>query len=296
MFTTVLFFAVSSLSVQAQSDDRFRDVQINAIQVADNLYMLTGQGGNIGLSVGEDGAVLIDDQFAPLSAKIKAAVAKITDKPIQFIINTHWHGDHTGGNQNFAGDGALIVAHDNVRKRMSIENTNTLSGQATPPSPDGALPVITFNESMTFHLNGEEAAVIHLPNSHTDGDSIIHFRKSNVIHTGDIFFHGAFPFIDINSKGSINGIIKSLQHIISIADDATKIIPGHGQLADKKAIEKDLQVLISARDRIQKLINEGKSLDQVKAANPVREYADSYGNGFIKTDIFIGLVYNSLKG
>jgi len=292
--TLFLLMVTGAMAFASNGDDRFRDVEITSTPVAENIYMLTGMGGNIGLSIGEDSVVLIDDQFAPLSEKIKKAVADITDKPIQFIINTHWHGDHTGGNENFARDGVFIVAHENVRERLASENISTLTGQITPPASEGMLPVITFNKSVTFYLNGEEAAVTHLSNSHTDGDSIIHFKKSNVIHTGDIFFHGLFPYIDLNSKGSVDGMINSLRRISSMADENTRIIPGHGMLADKHALERDLRVLVTVRDRISKLIAEGKNLEQVKAANPTQGY-ESYGRGFINAEAFTEILFRGLQ-
>jgi len=196
----------------AQAPD-FSKVEIVAHKVSEGLYMLQGAGGNIAVSVGEDAVFLVDDQYAPLTPKIKAAVAALTDKPIKFVLNTHWHGDHTGGNENLGSGGTLIVAHDNVRRRMSTEQFNAFFNRKTPPAPKAALPVVTFAESVRFHINGEEIHAFHVPPAHTDGDSIVHFTRANVIHTGDLFFNGLYPFIDVASGGGIDGMIAAAHTI-----------------------------------------------------------------------------------
>jgi len=291
IFTDVVF---GFSNAQTQGADRFKDVRINTIKVKDGIYMLMGRGGNIGILVGEDGVFMIDDQFAPLTDKIKAAIAKLSDKPVRFLINTHWHGDHTGGNENLAKQGVVIVAHDNVYERMSKEGFLALFQKTVPPAPEKARPVISFNDTVTFHLNGLDIRAIHHKHAHTDGDSVIHFTNANVIHTGDIFFNGRYPFIDTNSKGSVQGVIKAVKQIIKMADGNTKIIPGHGKLSNKKDLQNYLDMLLTVTDRMQRLIKEGKSLDEIKALKPNADYDDSYGSGFISAEEFLGILYDGL--
>ncbi|MGH9311936.1 MAG: MBL fold metallo-hydrolase [Vicinamibacterales bacterium] len=293
----VLTFVVSlglGLSASAQQQD-FSKVEIKATKLADGLYMLIGSGGNLGLSVGEDAVFLVDDQFAPLTEKIKAAIATISDKPVRFVLNTHWHFDHTGGNENFGQTGALIVAHDNVRKRMSVDQFIRDMDMKIPPSPEAALPVITFTDTATFHINGDEIQAVHVPPAHTDGDSLVHFRKANVIHMGDTFFNGLYPFFDMSSGGSVDGMIGAAERALAMADGSTKIIPGHGPLADKKALEAYLNVLRTARDRVKKLVDAGKTADEVVAAKPLADYEGTWGKGFLPTDQFVRMLYASVN-
>ena len=265
-------------------------VEIKAEKVAGSVYMLTGAGGNIGVSAGEDGIVVIDDQYAPLAPRIEAAMKAILDKPVRFIINTHYHGDHTGGNEYF-GQKTTIVAHENVRKRLATGVTR--GGQTIPPSPKGALPIVTFNDTVTFHLNGEDIRAAHVPPGHTDGDSVIWFTKSNVVHMGDDFFNGIFPVIDLDNGGSIQGLISTLEKLLpSIPDDA-KVIPGHGPLSDKAGVKKFLEVMKGTAAAVQKGIAAGKTPEQLKAEK-VLEPWDSWGQAFIKTDMFIDTLYKSL--
>src|SRR4051794_15414556 len=223
-----LFLATS---VFAQRD--FSKVEIKVEKVAGNVYMLTGSGGNIGACVGDDGIVIIDDQFAPLAPKIKAALKGIADKPIRFILNTHYHGDHTGGNEVFGNEGT-IVAQENVRKRLAAGSKAL--GNATPPAPKAALPIVTFNDRATVHLNGEDIRAVYFPNGHTDGDAIIEFPVAKVVHMGDDFFNGTFPFVDIENGGSVRGVIKAVDTMVGRIDDSTKVIPGHGPLSDRKGL------------------------------------------------------------
>lgn len=220
--TLAVLGLLAAAPVTAQNMD---DVQIRTERVADGVYMLVGQGGNIGLSVGEDGAFVIDDQFAPLTEKILAAIAAVTSEEVRFVFNTHWHGDHTGGNENMGEAGALIVAHENVRERMSVEQVLERVGRpvsTTPASPDGALPVVTFTEDVTFHINGDDLHAFHVANAHTDGDAIVHFERANVVHMGDTYFAGGrFPFIDTASGGSIDGLIAALGDALAVMDADT---------------------------------------------------------------------------
>lgn len=282
---------LASAPVQAQ-EDRFAAVEIKTQKVAEGIYMLTGEGGNIGVSVGADGVFMIDDQFAPLSKKIKAAVAALSDQPIRFLINTHWHYDHTGGNELLAGEGVVIVAHHNVRKRMSVDTEIAAFGTLIPASPKAALPALTFNDNLTLHLNGDEARVIHYKNSHTDGDSLIHFVNANVIHTGDLWFNGLYPFMDISSGGSVSGAIKTIKAILALANDDTRIIPGHGPLGDKQAMRDYLVMLETVSGRMAKLIAAGKSIDEIIALKPNADYDETWGRDFLKPDMFLRILYD----
>jgi glyoxylase-like metal-dependent hydrolase (beta-lactamase superfamily II) len=257
------------------------EVVIEAHRVAPGVYMLTGQGGNMGLSVGADGAFLIDDQFAPLTERILATVADLTPEPVRFVVNTHWHGDHTGGNENLGDAGAIVFAHENVRKRMSTEQFMAAFNRTVPAAPEGALPVVTFTESITFHWNDDELHVVHVEPAHTDGDSIIHFRQANVIHMGDTFFAGMYPFIDVGRDGSIAGMVKAADRGLELADERTKIIPGHGRLSDAAG-------LAAYRDM------QGRSRDEVIAAKPTRDLDAKWGGGFMKPDVWVGIVYDAM--
>jgi len=274
----------------------YSDVEIKAIKVIGNVYMLTGSGGNMGITAGPDGVFLIDDQFAPLTKKIRSAIAKISKEDIRFVINTHLHGDHTGGNENMGKGGSVIVAHDNVRKRMSVESFNEFRKKMDPAAPKEALPVITFAEAVTFHLNGEEIYVFHVQPAHTDGDSIVHFRGSNVLHTGDIFFNGFYPYIDIGSGGSVDGLIAAAEQILEIADDETKIIPGHGPLGNRKDLVVYLKVIKKIRKDVAKLIKEGKNLRETLKAKPTAKFDKKWGGGFMNPETFTTIIYKSLSG
>jgi glyoxylase-like metal-dependent hydrolase (beta-lactamase superfamily II) len=257
-FVFTVLAAALSAPVMAQTD--FEKVDIVTTKVAGTVYMLTGAGGNIGVSAGEDGIVIIDDQFAPLAPKIKAALASITDKPIRFVVNTHYHGDHTGGNEVFGREGP-IIAHENVRKRLAAG-----SGQ-TPPAQKGALPVVTFNSSATIHVNGEDIRAVHFPSGHTDGDSVIWFTKSGVVHMGDHFFHDRFPYVDIAGGGTVRGLTANIEMIVGTLPDGVKIIPGHGPLADKASLQRYLAMLKGTTAAVNDAIRAGKTLDQMKAEN-----------------------------
>jgi glyoxylase-like metal-dependent hydrolase (beta-lactamase superfamily II) len=275
---------------EAQQDT----VRIQTIPVAAGVYMLVGQGGNIGVSVGEDAVFLVDDQFAPLSGKIVDAIKAISGQPIRFLLNTHWHGDHTGGNENFGKAGAIIVAHDNVRQRMSTEQFIARFNSRTPPAPKMALPVVTFNDGATFHLNGDDIHAVHVKNAHTDGDVLVHWQNANVLHMGDTFFNGSYPFIDLSSGGSINGVIDAATNALGYVNEQTRIIPGHGPLSGKADLVAYRDMLVVVRDQVKKLIAERKSLAQVLAAKPSAAFDAKWGNGFMKADDFVTTVFESL--
>jgi glyoxylase-like metal-dependent hydrolase (beta-lactamase superfamily II) len=289
---TLSVLALAALAMAQQPD--FSKVEIKATKVAGTVYMLEGAGGNIGVSVGEDGIVIVDDQFAPLSERITAAIAKLTPKSVRFVINTHWHGDHTGGNENLGSAGAIIVAHENVRKRMSSEQFIESLKMAVPASPKAALPVVTFAESVTLHLNGDDVRVVHVPPAHTDGDAVVFFTKANVVHLGDLFFNGSYPFIDVSSGGSVDGLVAAVDRVLSMTDDRTKFIPGHGPLGDRAALQGFRTVVATARERVGALVARGATLDEVKAARPMKDYDEKWGAGFVNADLFLSLVYSSL--
>lgn len=271
------------------------NVQIKTEKVNGNIYVLFGAGGNIGVSVGDDGVYIVDDQFAPLTDKIKTAIAALSDKPIRFAINTHFHGDHTGGNENLGADGTVIVAHDNVRVRMSEGSFVQAFNMRTPAQVGPALPVVTFNDQAGLHLNGEQARMHHVSNAHTDGDSIVHFEGSNVVHMGDTFFMGSFPFIDVPNGGSIDGVIAAAGKVLSFVNDETRIIPGHGPVTDKKGLSTYRDMLVDVRAKIAAMKADGKTLDEVRAANPLVDYLEANaGFGAAWPNTFIGFVYDSI--
>jgi cyclase len=255
--------------------------------------MLEGEGGNIGVSAGEDGVFLIDDQFAPLTTRILAAVKAISDKPVRLLLNTHWHFDHVGGNENLGRSGVVIIAQDNVRKRMSAKTAIDFFKSSYGPAGAAALPVITFSETVTFHLNGDDATALHLANAHTDGDSIIHFRNANVIHMGDTYFNGLYPFIDVGTNGSVKGVIAAADRVLGMADDNTKIIPGHGPLSNKRELKAYRDMLAAVYPKIERMVKAKKPLAQVIAAKPTKDYDAAWGNGFLKPEQFVEIVYAS---
>lgn len=269
-------------------------VPIDTIAVADGIAMLIGDGGNVGVSTGSNGTFVIDDQYAPQYDVIRAAIAKLDPSPVRFVINTHWHGDHTGGNEQMGTDGAIIVAHENVRQRLSTDQVIAFFDMKAPASPPAAWPLVTFSKDLTFHFNGDEIHVFHVLNAHTDGDAVIHFRRANVIHTGDVFFNGRYPFIDAGAGGSITGMITAVEAILALADAKTKIIPGHGPLTDRKGLEAYRDMLKSTHDAITTLMIAGNSPDEVVGAKPTAAWDGAWGGAFIKPDVYVRMIIDSV--
>ena len=266
---------LAAMPAAAQRD--FSNVEIETIRVADGVYMLVGSGGNIGLSVGEDGPFVVDDQFAPLTEKIQAAIAAVTSGAVRFVLNTHWHGDHTGGNENLGKAGAMIIAHENVRKRLNPAEFRDLMGRSEQAPPD-ALPVVTFTDAVNFYWNGENIRVFHVEHAHTDGDAIVHFTNANVVHMGDTFFKGRYPFIDVDSGGGIDGMIAAADHVLSMVNSDTKIVPGHGTLATPDDLRDYRNMLIMVRDRVRTMLNDGMSVEEVVAAKPTSDLDATWGS------------------
>lgn len=293
LFAPALLAVLLAPTAAAQRD--WSKVEMRTTPLGPGLSMIEGAGGNLAVSVGEDGVFLVDDQYAPLTEKIVAAVRALSDKPIRFVLNTHWHGDHSGGNENLGRAGTLIIAHDHVRVRMSSEQISAIWQSTTPPSPPGALPVVTFSDTVTFHLNSEEVHAFHVAPAHTDGDSIVHFRKADVIHMGDTFFNGMYPYIDVDSGGSIDGMIAAVERVLAMAGEGTKIVPGHGPLATRADLAAYRDMLRAARDAVAPLVAAGKTLDEVKAAHPTAALDERWGGGFMNPELFTTVVYVGLK-
>ncbi|MEE8424988.1 MAG: MBL fold metallo-hydrolase [Elusimicrobiota bacterium] len=269
--------------------------KIEARRMGPGVYMLIGEGGNIGVSAGEDGVFLIDDQVAPLTEKILAAVGRISKKPVRFVLNTHWHGDHTGGNEKLGRTGAVIVAHDNVRARLSADQLGRVFGGDVKASPKGALPVVTFSERVSFHLNGDEIEVSHAASAHTDGDAFVRFKKANVIHTGDIFFNGFYPFIDVSAGGTLSGLIAAVEDVLETADAKTRIIPGHGPPAGVGELRVYLEMLKGVRSALIPLAESGLTLEEVLARRPLKRFDAEWGDGWLKPEQFLRIVFLAVK-
>jgi len=285
--------AVLSVASLAQDSD-FSQVEVVTHQLADNLYYLEGQGGNIGVLVGEDGVFLIDDQFAPLTERIVAAIRGITDQPVQFVLNTHHHGDHTGGNQNLGRAGVIIVAHEHVRALLENGLTGGDVDRVLTVDERAGLPVLTFADSVRFHLNGENIHAFHLVPAHTKGDSLVHFQNANVIHTGDVFRTTGYPYVDVNAGGSFQGIIASYEKLLEISDQNTVIVPGHGVPSKQDDVRAQLDMIYTIRDRVQAGIDDGLSLERIQAGNPTAEYDARWGNGNVKASDLVAVIYNEL--
>ena len=292
LLTCLAVLALSSPAVQAQGD--FDKVEIQTTDLSHGLFMLKGAGGNIGLCVGPDGAFLIDDQYAPLTEKIVAAVAAVTDEPVGFVFNTHYHGDHTGGNESLGEMGSHLVSHTNVRRRLSVDQTSALLGSTAAAAAPGALPNITFTDSLTFHHNGQEIIAFHVPHAHTDGDGVLHFPQANVIHAGDVVFYGLYPYIDTAAGGSIDGMIAGVERIIGLCDDNTQVIPGHGPLVNKGQLAEYLDMLTRARAKVAAEMGKGSDLAAVQAAQPCAEWDQSHGQTWLTSDQFVQSIFDSL--
>ncbi len=294
--STIGFAALAALATATNLAAQEDTTTIQTVSVAPGVYMLLGRGGNIGVSVGEDAVFLVDDQYAPLTKKITDAVRAVSDKPIKFLLNTHWHGDHTGGNENFGAAGVVIVAHDNVRQRMSVDQFMARFNQTVKASPKIALPVVTFADMVTFHLNGDDIHAIHVKNAHTDGDVVVHWQTANVMHMGDTYFNGMYPFIDLGSGGSVKGVIDAVSTALTYANEGTKIIPGHGPLSNRAEMIAYRDMLVAVRDKVARLVAQKKTLAQTLAAKPSAAWDAKWGAGFMKPDGFVTAVYESIAG
>jgi glyoxylase-like metal-dependent hydrolase (beta-lactamase superfamily II) len=273
-----------------------KPVEYVPTQLSDTITMIKGQGGNIAMSAGADGVFIIDDQLKPLTDQLLAAIRKIDDRPVRFVINTHYHGDHVGGNETLGKTGSVIIAHDNIRRRMSTDQFNHFFNDTTPAYPPESLPVVTFNDRVTLHLNGESVSVHHVPRGHTDGDSIVHFPVSNVVHMGDIYFNGLYPYIDLDGGGSIQGMIGAVELGLELSDEQTRIIPGHGPLSNRAELQRYHDFLVKARANVQALVDQGLNLQQAIAAKPTAEWDAALGGVWITPAQWVTFIYNSLTG
>ena len=289
-----LMLSLLLVSATAQAGSKHDSVAIKTIPLNDGIYMLMGAGGNIGVSIGDDGTFIIDNQYAEMSGKITAAIKNLSGTPAKFMANTHWHGDHTGGNEHFGKQGVVIVAHENVRRSLSESKFMPLANKHKQASPKSALPVLTFQNEMSLHLNGDDIRLLHVANAHTDGDAIIYFTKANVIHAGDTFFNGLYPYIDVASNGSLAGMIAASNTILQLANDKTKIIPGHGPLANKKDLVVFRDMLIAVQKKIAALIRAGKSEAEVIAAKPTAEFDNQWGKGFLPANVWVKIIYGDM--
>lgn len=289
IFTVISFFLFGNFA----NAQRFDKVEIETVNVSDHVYMLLGAGGNIGVSIGDDGVFVIDDQFAPLTEKIHTAIKALSDKDIKILVNTHHHGDHTGGNENMQKLGATIIAHDNVRQRLETTPKRDGSSEAK-----AALPIITFNDEMSLYINGEKIGIFHVEHAHTDGDALLYFTESNVLHTGDTYFNGRYPYIDLDSGGSVDGYINAVKLGLQLIDDDTKVIPGHGSLSNKEDYQSFLKMLEDLKSKISEAIKAGKTEEEVaKDETLTKTYDDlEYGSGFINSEKMRRTFYLSLKG
>jgi len=288
----LLLLTLMATAFPCAAQTNFDTVQVRTIPITTNVYMLQGAGGNIGVSVGSDAVFVIDDQFAPLTKKILAAIAELTPNPVRFVVNTHWHSDHTGGNENLGQAGAIIYAHENVRRRMTAGQFIEALNSRVEPAPPGALPVVTFKDAVTFHINGDSVTTVHVAPAHTDGDVIIHFTKANVIHMGDTFHNAGLPFVDLSSGGSIHGIIAAADKVLAMSNAQTRIIPGHGPLADRARLKLYRDMVVALRDRVRTLISTGKTADQVVELNIGAPYAKDFPGGHER---FVRLAHQELS-
>lgn len=296
---TLLAIILAGVPVTAwTAPEPLTSINMEIAPVADGIYMLSARGGNIGAVVGDDGIFLVDDQYAPLTPKIRAALDGLPEgkgKTVRFVLNTHFHGDHTGGNENLGKAGAVIVAHDNVRARMTTEQFREDFLASGGSSLEDALPVVTFNDRVTFHLNGHTLETRHFPHAHTDGDSVVWFRESNVLHAGDIYFQLGYPFIDIARGGSARGLVDALDELLTQVDGDTVIIPGHGEVADKVELREYRDMIVTLRDRVADEIKSGKTLQQVHALNLAKDFDERWSWQFINSERFIETLFTDLS-
>ncbi|MFC2158958.1 MBL fold metallo-hydrolase [Acidobacteriota bacterium] len=295
LFRITLILLIAAILLSPSHAQDLSQVQIKTIAITEGIYMLEGGGGNIGVFAGEDGVLIIDSQFEELSDKVKAAIAEITSRKIRFVLNTNWHYDHVRGNVVYGKEGAVIFAHEKTLERMTSEQFHPDFNMTLPPYPKEALPQVTIPESMTIHFNGEDIHIRHIENAHSDADLVFFFKKANVLQTGDIIFTGGYPYIDAPSGGSIEGMIKAGKKILTVIDEKTKIIPGHGQPGTKVEVVKFVKMLSTVRDRIRKQIDEGKSLKEVVASKPTADLDEDFSQQ-LPADFFVMIVYNDLSG
>ena len=293
-FLTLNFLLLVSSGAFAQGNN-MDTVKIRPVKITDNIYMLKGSGGNIGVLIGKDGTLMIDNQFAPLSNKINGAIKTLDPGEIRFLVNTHLHGDHSGGNENFKRMGVTVVAHDLARERMGKEQVNKAMNRVTPPREKDALPVITFSDKLNFHLNDEDIVLHHFDAGHTDGDLIVQFKNANVVHTGDAFVRYGYPFIDVSSGGSVNGFISTLDKILLLIDDNTKVIPGHGEPATKADVKKVRDAVADIRDQVSSALKKGKKTEDISALGISDKYDADLGKGFVKGKDFVLMIAENLK-
>ena len=291
---SLLFLAliIASGSAPAQKNK----IEISTFQLSDTVYMLMGAGGNVGISTGKDGLYIIDGGLKQATDPLLKAIRKISDKPIRFVFNTHYHGDHTGSNEVLGGTDSVIIAHENIYKRLSTEQVSIFMNSTTPPFAKAALPSVTFNDQLSMVFNGETATAYYVANGHTDGDAIIHFPLSNVIHMGDMFFNGRYPYVDLDAGGSLQGIVAAADLALTMANDSTRIIPGHGPLGVTEDLKNYRDFLIEASTRVQVLIDQGMNLEQIITAKPTEEWDEELGKIWITPPQFVTFVYNSLEG
>ncbi|MBK8290411.1 MAG: MBL fold metallo-hydrolase [Flammeovirgaceae bacterium] len=291
-----LTFFLSLFVLPAMAQTNYDTVKITLVKVTEQIYMLKGAGGNIGVLIGAEGTLMIDNQFAPLANKINGAIKTLSPGEIKFAINTHVHGDHSGGNENFHNMGAVLVAHDRVRERMMKEQLNVRTNRTTPPRDKAAWPLVTFADKINFHLNGEDVILHHFDKGHTDGDVIVQFKNANVVHTGDAFVRYGYPYIDLSNGGSVNGFINTLDKILALIDDNTKVIPGHGELATKADVKKVRDGVADIRDQVAAALKKGTKIENIASLGITDKYEKEWGKGFVKGKDFVLVVAESLSG
>ena len=276
-------------------DDALAEDEIKIEKLTDNVSVLFGVGGNIALLMGKGDTLQIDSGNPGTTPAVLKSIKEITEKPVTVLINTHWHGDHTGGNEDMAKQGSRIYAHDNVRKRLSTDQYIEAFDRKVPASPEIALPILTFDDKLTLHHNGEELHLHSIPPAHTDSDILIHFSNANVLHAGDLFFNGMYPFIDSSTGGWIGGMIVGADKLLTIVDEKTKIIPGHGPVGTRAQFKSYRDMLVTVQERITPLVKSGKSVEEVVAAKPLADLDDKWGKGFMKPEMFVKVVYGGIK-